>query len=224
MNIKERILSEAEKDYKKFSSSLIPNIDNVLGVRLPILRKIAKEIYTSGKWEEFLNCDNCEFMEETMLQGMVIGLVKPEDILKYTAKFVPKINNWAVCDSFCTGLKFTKKNKKLVWDFIQPYFKSSHEFEIRFAFVMLLDYFIEEEYIDRVLDLIDEFKDKRYYSRMAVSWALSVCFVKFPEKTFEYLKKSKLDSWTFNKSLQKIRESYRVSKEMKDMLLQYWRK
>lgn len=224
MNIKERILSEAEKDYKKFSSSLIPNIDNVLGVRLPILRKIAKEIYTSGKWEEFLNCDNCEFMEETMLQGMVIGLVKPEDILKYIAKFVPKINNWAVCDSFCTGLKFTKKNKKLVWDFIQPYFKSSQEFEIRFAFVMLLDYFIEEEYIDRVLDLIDEFKDERYYSRMAVAWALSVCFVKFPEKTFEYLKKSKLDSWTFNKSLQKIRESYRVSKEMKELLLQYWHK
>lgn len=218
MNIKERILSEAEKDYKKFSSSLIPNIDNVLGVRLPILRKIAKEIYTSGKWEEFLNCDNCEFMEETMLQGMVIGLVKPEDILKYTAKFVPKINNWAVCDSFCTGLKFTKKNKKLVWDFIQPYFKSSQEFEIRFAFVMLLDYFIEEEYIDRVLDLIDEFKDERYYSRMAVAWALSVCFVKFPEKTFKYLKKFKLDNWTFNKSLQKIRESYRVSKEMKEML------
>lgn len=226
MDIKTRLLEEAEKDYKKFSASLIPNINNVLGVRLPILRKIAKEIYENTDWHEFLHCKNCEYMEETMLQGMVIGLIKkePADILNYVRNFVPKIDNWAVCDSFCTGLKFVKNHKDLVWQFIQPYFNSSEEYEIRFAFVMLLAHFIDEEYIDKILELADNFQDERYYARMAVAWAISVCFVKFPEKTASYLEHSNLDNWTFNKSIQKIRESYRVDKEIKEQIRSFLRK
>ena len=76
MDIKAKILEKADPDYKKFSASLIPNINNILGVRLPTLRKIAKEIYKSGEWEEFVNKQQCEFMEEVMLQGMIIGLIK----------------------------------------------------------------------------------------------------------------------------------------------------
>lgn len=220
MDIKSKILQEAEKDFKKFTASLIPNINNVLGVRLPVLRKISKEIYKSEKWEDFIKQNDCQYMEEIMLQGMVIGLVKksPEEILELVKDFVPKINNWAVCDTFCAGLKFTNKNKELVWDFIQPYFTSKEEYDIRFGYVLLLSYFIDDEYIDRILNLIDSFKDERYYARMAVAWALSICYVKQPEKTVEYLKTSKLDNWTFNKSIQKICESLRVDKSTKNML------
>ncbi len=220
MDIKLQILEKAEVDYKKFFSSLIPNIDNVLGVRLPVLRKIAKEIHKNAEWEGFIKQTNCQYMEEVMLQGMVIGLVKksPEEILELVKDFVPKINNWAVCDTFCNSLKFTNKNKELVWNFIQPYFKSEDEYYIRFGYVMLLSYFIEDEYIDRVLDLIDNFKDERYYARMGAAWALSMCYVKHPQKTLKYLKKSKLDNWTFNKSIQKICESLRVDKDTKNML------
>lgn len=220
MDIKLQILEKAEVDYKKFFSSLIPNIDNVLGVRLPVLRKIAKEIHKNAEWEGFIKQTDCQYMEEVMLQGMVIGLVKksPEEILELVKDFVPKINNWAVCDTFCNSLKFTNKNKELVWNFIQPYFKSEDEYYIRFGYVMLLSYFIEDEYIDRVLDLIDNFKDERYYARMGAAWALSMCYVKHPQKTLKYLKKSKLDNWTFNKSIQKICESLRVDKDTKNML------
>ena len=125
MDIKQRLLEESEKDYQKFSTKLIPNINNVLGIRIPKLRKIAKEVYKNGDWETFVNIDNLEYMEEVMLQGMVIGLIKknPEDILNYVKNFVPKIDNWAVCDTFCSSLKFVSGNKKLVWDFIQPYLK-----------------------------------------------------------------------------------------------------
>ena len=189
MNIKAKLLKKSEKDYKNFSASLIPNINNVLGVRLPTLRKIAKEIYKNNEWEEFVNQQKFEYMEEIMLQGMVIGLIKkqPEEILKYVLNFVPKIDNWAVCDSFCNSLKFTNKNKELVWAFLQPYFKSDKEYEIRFGYVMLLSYFIDEFYIDKVLKLIDDFKDEKYYSKMSVAWALSICYIKFPEKTHKYL-------------------------------------
>ena len=220
MDIKLQILEKAEVDYKKFFSSLIPNIDNVLGVRLPVLRKIAKEIHKNAEWEGFIKQTNFQYMEEVMLQGMVIGLVKksPEEILELVKDFVPKINNWAVCDTFCNILKLTNKNNELVWNFIQPYFKSEDEYYIRFGYVMLLSYFIEDEYIDRVLDLIDNFKDERYYARMGAAWALSMCYVKHPQKTLKYLKKSKLDNWTFNKSIQKICESLRVDKDTKNML------
>lgn len=220
MNIKQRLLDDSEKDFQQFSAALIPNIRNVLGVRLPKLRKIAKEIYKSGEWENFIKQNKFEYMEEVMLQGMVIGLVKlpPEKILELVKNFIPKINNWSVCDSFCNSLKFTQQNKHLVWEFIQPYFKSTNEYDIRFAYVMLISYYIDTEFISDVLKLIDEFKDERYYARMAAAWALSICYTKFPEKTFEYLKKSKLDDWTFNKSIQKICESLRVDKSTKNML------
>ena len=91
-----------------------------------------------------------EYFEEIMLQGMVIGYVKTDidEILRYVADFVPKIDNWSVCDSFCTGLKFTKTNMEKVWDFLQPYLVSTEEYEIRFGVVMLLDFYLEEAYIN----------------------------------------------------------------------------
>lgn len=225
MDIKTKIFNEAEKDYKKFSASLIPNIDNVLGVRIPALRQLAKEIYKDSG-TDYLNYDNTEYMEEVMLQGMIIGLMKekPEDILKEVEKFIPKINNWAVCDIFCGGLKFTNKNKELVWEFIQKYLNSEKEYDKRFGLVMILGYFTDDEYIDKVLNILDNFSHEGYYARMGAAWTLSICYVKQPEKTFEYLKKSKLDKWTFNKGIQKICESLRVDKNTKEILKSLKRK
>lgn len=225
MDIKTKILNEAEKDYKKFSASLIPNIDNVLGVRIPALRQLAKEIYAETG-TDYLACSNTEYMEEVMVQGMIIGLMKekPEDILKEVEKFIPKINNWAVCDIFCGGLKFTNKNKELVWEFIQKYLNSEKEYDKRFGLVMILGYFTDDEYIDKVLNILDNFSHEGYYARMGAAWTLSICYVKQPEKTFEYLKKSKLDKWTFNKGIQKICESLRVDKNTKEILKSLKRK
>ena len=225
MDIKTKILNEAEKDYKKFSESLIPNIDNVLGVRIPALRKIAKEIYAETG-TDYLACSNTEYMEEVMVQGMIIGLIKdkPEKILEHVENFIPKINNWAVCDIFCGGLKFTNKNKELVWEFIQKYLNSEKEYDKRFGLVMILGYFTDDNYIDKVFQILDNFSHEGYYARMGAAWALSICYVKQPEKTFKYLKKSKLDKWTFNKGIQKICESLRVDKNTKEFLKSLKRK
>ena len=138
--IKEELKNLSDEKYKLFSKKLNPNIDNILGVRLPILRKIAKKIAKNDYKAFFLENDD-EFMELTMLEGMVIGNLPYEKQIKYIEKFVPKINNWAICDTFCTGLKFfkTKKHKET----IEKYLNSKKEFELRFAFVILLNYFIE---------------------------------------------------------------------------------
>ena len=220
MNIRKQLEKLSEKDYQKFSAALLPNINNVLGVRLPVLRKLSKEIFKDKVCEKFLKTTKFKYMEEYMLKGMVICLLnRPiEEILSYVKDFVPLIDNWSVCDSFCCGLKVTNDNLDVVFDFLQSYFYSQSEYEIRFAYVMLLNYYLNDEYIDRVLNLVDEFKDERYYSRMAVAWLISMCYVKYPNKTEMYLKKSKLDNWTFNKSIQKICESLKVDKKIKEKI------
>ena len=219
MDIRKKLEKQADKKFQKFTAALIPNIGNVLGVRTPILRKMAKELCKSGEYAGMFGA-TFKYMEENMLKGMIIGLFKKpvKEVLSYVKDFVSTIDNWAVCDSFCCSLKITKNNLDLVWEFIQPYFKSDEEFEIRFAYVMLINYYLIDEYIDRVLNLVDEFKDDRYYAKMAVAWLVSICYIKYPDKTERYLKKSKLDAWTYNKSIQKICESLKVDKLTKEKL------
>lgn len=119
-----------------------------------------------------------------MLQGMVIGAIKvtPAERLQYMADFIPKINSWSVCDCFCSGLKFANKNQELVWDFLQPYLHSGKEYQIRFAVIMLMDYYLTVEYIDLVLPLLDGVAHDGYYVKMAVAWALATALAKQPEK------------------------------------------
>ncbi|BDR64362.1 hypothetical protein K144313037_12250 [Clostridium tetani] len=217
--IRREIFELIDEDYKKFSSSLLPNIDNILGVRLPELRKLAKKV-AKDDWRKFIDTADNQYFEQIMLQGMVLGYIKTniEEILLYLAEFIPKIDNWSVCDSFCGGLKFTNNNMEQVWNFIQPFLSSKKEYEVRFAVVMLLDFYINDEYIDKVLKLLDNVNHPGYYAKMAVAWAVSICYIKFPEKTMDYLKNNNLDYFTYNKSLQKICESLRVDKETKKII------
>lgn len=217
--IKKQLMEWSDENYQRFSSALIPNINNVLGVRLPLLRKLAIEI-ARGDWRAYLEQAEDDYFEEVMLQGMVIGYVKAdiEEVLSYVSEFVPKIDNWSVCDSFCLGLKITKTNKLRVWDFIHPYLTSDKEYELRFGIVMLLFFFIEDEYIDRLLQLLNNIKHDGYYVKMAVAWAISICYVKLPEHTMVMLRTNSLDKFTYNKALQKITESHQVDPEMKRMI------
>lgn len=217
--IQSKLFELADEEYKKFHTSLCPGTNNMIGIRVPKLRALAKEIVEQD-WRNYLKNVKDDYYEETMLQGMVIGLAKMEllERLEYIKKFVPKINNWAVCDVTCAGFKFAKKYPKEVWEFLKPYLKSDKEFEIRFGVVMLLDFYITEEYISQVLNILNEISHEGYYVKMAVAWAISICYIKFPEETFKLLKKNNLDTFTYNKALQKVIESYRVTKEEKEKI------
>ncbi|WP_312279409.1 DNA alkylation repair protein [Oscillibacter sp.] len=214
--IRQQIEVLAEEEYRVFSSGLLPGTRYVLGVRLPLLRKLSKQLAQSD-WREYLQTAREDSFEEIMLQGMVIGCVNcsVEERLLHMQNFVPKIDNWSVCDSFCAGLKFTKEAQEQIWGFINPYLKSEQEFHIRFAVVMLLFYYIYETHIDKVLDSMDKVRHDGYYVKMAVAWAISICYVRFPERTLGYLNQNSLDDFTYNKALQKITESLKVDKETK---------
>ncbi|MBS6699975.1 MAG: DNA alkylation repair protein [Clostridiales bacterium] len=219
-SIHEQLLALSEPEFQKFSSSLLPGTNNILGVRLPALRKLAKKI-AKGDWRAYLASEEDRSFEEIMLQGMVIGYVRADlpELLERIAAFVPKIDNWSVCDSFCSGLKIARKEPEAIWDFLQPYLHTEREFEARFGVVMLLFYFIEDLHIRRVLALLDQIPSKEYYARMAVAWAISICFVRFPALTMEYLKtENSLDDFTYHKALQKITESNCVNRETKAVI------
>lgn len=220
--IKGQLLKMKDVKYFEFHSKLCKNV-NLIGIRVPNLRSYAKRLYL----ENILDIDNLlskfdtEFYEEVMLKGMIIGLDKKVSIDKFIKRikqFVPLIDNWAVCDTFCAGLKLTKKYPKEIFALICEYLKSNKEFELRFALVMFLNYFINDQYINEVFSLIEKIDNHDYYCEMAISWALSVCLIDYFDLTINYLKKAKLSKFVYRKTIQKAIESYRINEDKKKYL------
>lgn len=217
--IRTKLFENQDLNYRKFHSSLCPGIDNIIGVRVPIIRKLVKNILKED-YEVYLNEVDNKYYEETVIEGLIIATSKMSTSkkIKYLDFFVPKIDNWAVCDITCSSFKFKKEELPTIWKYILKYQKSKNEFELRFMVVMMMDYFLLDEYIDEVLTIIDKIKVDYYYTNMAISWLISVAFVKYRDKTIKYLKNNNLSTFAYQKSLQKIIDSYRVSQKDKDMI------
>lgn len=215
MDIKQELFNNKDEKYREFHSRLVPtvNADKIIGVRVPILRRLARQAV-----KEKANVLT-DYYEERMIKGFMIGYEKCplEKHLSDLKDFIPLIDNWAVCDCVCSTLKFTEKNREQVWEFLLPYLNGS-EYEVRFAVVMMIDYYLVDEYINRVLDCFLSIKRDEYYINMAVAWALSVAFVKYESLVMAIIENRKLDPWTHNKAIQKIRESNRVDRKTKDRL------
>ena len=234
--IRSWLSEEAEEGYQKFSSSLIPGCEPMLGIRIPVLRKKAKEI-VKGDWKGFLQeygitieeamakpSEAEEYFEEKQLQAMVLGYRKAKteeeakELLTLCAKFIPSIQNWSVNDTFCTGLVLSRTYPELVWDFLMKYRASREEFEQRVVAITLMSHYLTDGYIDQVLEVLESLRHEGYYQRMGVAWALATAYAKYPEKTMEVLKRGKLEEWVYQKAIQKMLESYRVPAEEKEML------
>lgn len=225
LTIREQLNHLADEKYRVFSSSLLPGRENILGVRLPLLQKMASDI-AKGDWQGYLAKAEDNTFEEVMLQGLVIGKLKGniEEILVLVEQFIPKIDCWSICDSFCSGLKITRSHKERVWEFIQPYLESNQEYEVRFGVVMLINYFISSEYAPFAFQHFDRIKLDEYYVKMAVAWAISIYYIQLPEITMEYLKNNDLDDFTYNKALQKITESRQIDQHTKQIIKEMKRK
>lgn len=213
-----------EEDFRVFNSKLLPGVTRILGVRLPAMRKLAKKT-AKGDFRSYLEeahekitADSIH--EEIMMQGLVIGYVKMErdEYRKYLDEFVPKISNWSVCDSCVNGFKFMRNDPEYWFDYLKIYRDSKEEFELRFMIVAMMNHFVDEDHIDEILSICNEIHHDGYYVKMAVAWTLQVCYVKFPEKTSRLLENNGMDDFTHNKAIQKIRESYQVSREEKEEL------
>lgn len=216
MKIREELFKEQDLNYKSFHKKLVPDLDEdkIIGVRVPVLRKIAKQAEKEGAVIQ-----NPYYYEEFMIKGLMIGYSKSElsEKIKRLEEFVGLIDNWAVCDGCCSNLKFTEKNREIMLDFISHYINKS-QFETRFAVVMLMSYYLCDEYIDKALELMLTVNFGEYYSDMAVAWALASAMVNYPEKVLAIIEGNKLPVWVHNKTIQKCRESYRITNELKSYL------
>ncbi len=211
--------NNADEKYRAFSAKLLPPETKLLGVRIPVLRRYAKTILKEGRGEAYLNIPPQEIMyqEEQMLHAMILANAKmpKEDKIPLIKKFVPNIDNWAVCDIFCADLKEVKKSPQLFFKTFKPLLASGQEYQVRFFYVLALSYFISAGYLDELFSLIAKQKYTGYYDKMAVAWFLSVAYVKFPVETEAFLFNTPLEDFVFRKSISKICESFRVSREAK---------
>lgn len=211
-NILKWIEENANAKTAEFSASLVPGIKRkIYGVNLPKLNKKAKELVE--KCDE-IGWDSCE---EILLRAYAIGYIKNiDEQIPKVLEFVPKIDNWMVCDSFCSALKNAKKYPKQYWNIVEQKAFSNLDYEQRFAFVMMLKFFCNQEYIDRVLAILVRAKPKIWDTKQGLAWAMAECFIKFPDKTKSYL--SKLSDEIYKLVKRKILDSKRVSKAVKLML------
>lgn len=210
----------AEPKYKEFNEKIVKGKLKMLGIRIPVLRKIAKEI-VKGNFKEFIKTCIPVYHEELLLLGIVIASSDMEynDFKMEMNDFVKRIENWAACDTFCSSIKKQiNKNKKEYWNDMTLYLRSKNNWIIRVALVSMLQYYLEEEYIQKALQRCDSVKSDFYYVKVAQAWLIAEAYIKCKQQTIVYLKKSSLDKWTFNKAIQKICESNRVSIEEKEEL------
>ena len=210
--------------YKEFNEKIVNTNYKMLGVRTPVLRKISKKI-SKTDYKSFLKNVENKYYEEVLIEGFVISNIKEVDeAIYYFDKFIKKIDNWAVCDMTVSSMKIVSSNKDIFLKKIEEYLKSSHEYTVRVGVILLLDYYLEESTLDIVFSLIDNINREEYYINMAIAWLLSISLIKYRDKTLNYLKSCKINDFTYNKALQKARESLRVSKEDKKLYQELKRK
>lgn len=214
MNVLNELFKYADVEYKTFHKKLIPNVseEKIIGVRIPQLRKIAKCLDN----DDF----GWDYYEEIMLHGFYIGYKKLDlpQRLNMLDEFIPKIDNWAVCDCVCSTLKFVKKNQAEFLDFLQKYMYSDKEYDVRFAVITLMDYYLDDEYIDYTLNYLKNIRSDYYYVNMGAAWAFCTAFPKYKDKVLPLLENRQLSSEIHNMTISKIRDSYRVDKETKEYL------
>ena len=223
--VKETLLAMQADSNKEFAARLNPGIENVLGLRIPQLRKLAK-IIARHQCEQYLSAPGDFYMEERMLHGMVLGEIDMDDIdgyLQRVAVFVRSINSWSVCDTFDFKGKrrLVERYPSLIRQWLLQWLDSDREYGVRFAVVMFMKYFIGQGNPSDFLQLMAGVKHRGYYVSMAVAWGIATAMAKYPDDTIAWLAGNPVDRPTMKRAIQKSLESFRISAEHKAILRTY---
>ena len=219
------LISLQDLKYRDFHTSLVLNSKyEFIGIRTPIMKDIAKQI-AKGNIEEFLKYAQDHYYEEVMIQGLVISHIKDESTFyKYFKKHIKKIDNWALCDTFCSSCKIVEKHEDKYFTEAIELCLNSKEFISRVGLIIILNHFIKKENLSTIFDTLNKIKSDKFYINMAQAWLVCEMYTKFPKETKEFIKKNNLNKFTQNKAISKIHDSFRVSKEDKELLNKYKRR
>ena len=210
-----------DENYRRFHAKLIPDIpiDNIIGVRTPVLRKYAKEVAKLPEANIFLGSLPHSYYEENNLHGALLSLLYPKDIIAFMEqleRFLPYVDNWATCDMLSP--KIFKKHLSYVYERVQKWLQSDAVYTIRFGIVTLLGFYLDDAFEPEMLQLVANVRSEEYYVNMAVAWYFSMALVKQYDATLPYIQNRVLEPWTHNKSIQEAIESRRIPQETKAYL------
>ena len=223
--IKNDLLLIQDKTYKDFHSKLMPTInsDSIIGIRVPVLRDYAKKLFKENSIESlnsFLKNLPHEFYEENNIHAFIIEKINNfDECIFYLENFLPYIDNWATCDML--NPKIFKTNYEKLLEKIYQWINSDSVYTVRFAIGMLMRYFLDEKFETKYLDLVASINSEEYYINMMRAWFFATALAKQYEQTFPYIKNYSLDKWTHNKTIQKAKESFRISKVQKEELKKF---
>ncbi len=219
MDITSELFLFKDEKFKEFNAKLIPAVDKsvVIGVKTPELKKIAKELISSGKSKAFISELPHKYFEENQIHAFIISEIKDfDEAVSELEKFLPFIDNWATCDQLIS--KAIKKTPEKILPQIDVWINSGEAYTVRFAIGLLMRYFLDERFEEKYLERVAQIKSDEYYVNMMCAWYFSTALAKQYEKTLPYFKEKKLSVWVHNKSIQKAKESYRVSDRQKEEL------
>lgn len=214
----DKVKSYSDEEYKKFNSKIVKTSYKMLGVRMPILDRLSKKI-DPNDIDSFYNVVTFKYYEEVMILGLVIARVENDKVRdNYFNKFTNKIDNWAICDAVINRFKLKDEELDSFLPYIKKYLESKNEFTLRCGFVFLLNYYVKKKYLTAIFELINNNTNNSYYVEMAISWLLSYCYLLDKNKTIDFITTSNISDFVYNKTISKIRDSLRVSKEEKENL------
>ena len=219
MNITEQLFSLQDKKYKEFHSRLMPNIDpeRVIGVRIPELRRLARELIRSGEAEEFIKTLPHFYYEENNLHAFIIEQIKDYDLLiKELERFLPFVDNWATCDSLRPKI-FCENTERLLSDACR-WMASSHEYTVRFGIEVMMLYFLDESFKKEYPERIAGLECEKYYINMMIAWYFATALAKQWDAVIPFIENNMLSVWVNNKTIQKATESFRITPEQKKYL------
>ena len=226
MNIKEELLALQDISYADFQAKLTPNIprDLFIGVRVPELRKLAKKLSKEPEASKFLKDLPHKYYDENMLHGLIISEIKDYDAcIVAIDEFLPYVDNWAVCDIMSP--KIFKKNKEALLEKIKEWSASEKTYTCRFGIEMLMSHFLDDDFKPEYLEIPLFVNCEDYYVQMMVAWFFATALAKEWDATIKHMEDQRLDPWTHNKTIQKARESRRITPKEKEYLksLKVWR-
>ena len=217
--IQQKLFELQDETYAAFQAKLIPTVDpeSVIGVRVPVLRKFARQCIREAGYEEFLRELPHTYYDENMLHGLILSEIKDyERCVSLVDAFLPYVDNWAVCDIMSP--KIFKKNKDKLLDKIDEWSRSKHTYTCRFGLEMLMTHFLDEDFQPEYLELAAEIRSEEYYVNMMIAWFLATALAKQWDAAITYIQERRLDPWVHNKTIQKAVESYRITDEQKNYL------
>ena len=219
VNIKEELFALKDSSYADFQANLIPNIPRelIIGVRVPEARKLAKRLAREAEASQFLKDLPHKYYDENMLHGLLLSEMKDYDAcIAAVDAFLPFVDNWAVCDIMSP--KIFKKHKTALLEKIKEWSASEKTYTSRFGIEILMTYFLDEDFMPVYLEIPVSVHSKEYYVQMMIAWFFATALAKQWDTTIKYIEDHRLDTWTHNKTIQKARESQRITHEQKEYL------